>query len=422
MKELRIGMLGLGNVGTGVCNIFNMNKSIINSNAGSPLTLSKILVNNKNKKRADAIDEKILTEKASDILEDSNIDMVVELMGGLSPAYEYIKQALMNKKHVVTANKAIMATYGAELLSLAKENNVLLKYEASVGGGIPVLTSLSGALLGNEIEEIAGIINGTTNYILTQMIESGASYASVLKDAQDLGFAEADPTSDVEGEDVAYKLGVLSKIAYGIDLDPTKIPRQGITKIGPTDIEFSKEHGYKIKLLGVVKKKKDTLEFFVQPSFVPKDHLLASVNNEFNAVLVKGNAVGDLMYYGKGAGPLPTGSAVVGDLILIGQHINTHANNLDIQGTNASLKLMGELENKYYLRFSQPAHPETREKLVHLLEKWHITLENSEITPEGELIFLTECVKKVNLDQCIQAIKTENLDCNLENLMLIYGN
>jgi len=315
MKNLKIGLLGLGTVGSGVYRILTANADKISVNAGKKIEISRILVGDLNKKRSLDIPAELLTDNVRDILDDPGIDIVVELLGGIHPAFEYMLEALNKKKHVVTANKAVIANYGSELAEAAAANMVALKYEASVAGGIPIINALSSALSGNEFFEIAGIVNGTTNYILTQMTEFGLNYEDVLKEAQDKGFAEADPTSDVEGEDVAYKLAILINTAFGLRIPPMNIPREGITKISKDDIEYASQFGYKIKLLAMAKRNGNELECGVQPALIPVAHPLASVSNEFNALFVKGDAVDDLMFYGKGAGSLPTGSAVVGDII-----------------------------------------------------------------------------------------------------------
>lgn len=291
------------------------------------------------------------TQNPDDIFLDPSIDIVIELLGGIEPASTFMLKALQNKKHVVTANKAAVAANYDAFMDAAKENKVMFRYEASVGGGIPILNTLASDLLANEFEEILGIVNGTTNYILTQMTEFGLNYADVLKVAQEKGFAEADPTADVEGIDVANKLSILISLVFGIRVTPQEIPTAGISKISKEDIKLADQFGYKIKLLATAKKVGSQLEAHVQPAFVPKDHPLASVSNEFNAIFVTGNAVDDLMFYGKGAGPLPTGSAVMGDVIEISRAIAKGAAFDHYAETKAKkmLRYVGEGQNKYYV-------------------------------------------------------------------------
>lgn len=352
MKRVNIGLLGLGNVGTGVYNILNVNGNKIEGAAGKEIKITKILVGDIKKKRSISVASDILTSDVDTILNNPEIDIVVEVLGGIHPAYDYMKKALLNKKHVVTANKAVIATYGKELLAIAQDNNVSLRYEASVGGGIPIINTLSNPLSVNSFEEIMGIVNGTTNYILTQMTDFGLDYNEVLKVAQEKGFAEADPTSDVEGEDAAYKLAILLSTAFGVDVEADSIPREGITKISKDDIEYASQFGYKIKLLATAKKIENDLEFHVHPTLISNTHPLASVSNEFNALFLKGNAVGELMLYGKGAGSMPTGSAVVGDILEIAKIIGTNFNTaISIPQNNQTYNLIGEGRSKYYIHF-----------------------------------------------------------------------
>jgi len=352
LKKINIGLLGLGNIGTGVFEIFQTNGPKINLSAEKELHIKKILVNNLNKERKVSVSSEMLTTSIEDLLRDPEIDIIVELLGGIHPAYDYMKEALISKKHVVTANKAVIATHGRELIQIAIDNNVALRYEASVGGGIPIINTLSKPLSVNRFQELMGIVNGTTNYILTQMTDFGLEYDEVLKTAQDKGFAEADPSSDVEGEDAAYKLSILISTAFGLEVSPDIIPREGITKISKDDIEYASQFGYKIKLLATAKKTENHLEFHVHPTLIPGTHPLASVSNEFNALFLKGNAVDDLMLYGKGAGPLPTGSAVIGDIVEIAKIIGTNFDpTISFPENIDRLQLSGEGTSKYYIHF-----------------------------------------------------------------------
>ncbi|MDR1245856.1 MAG: homoserine dehydrogenase [Clostridiales Family XIII bacterium] len=321
MKQIRIGLLGMGNIGTGTYKTLEMNKALITANTGAELTIVKILEKDLARKRDVRVLPEQFTQEPSDILESPDIDVVIELLGGIEPATGFMLTAMNNGKHVVTANKAAVAANFDKLTNAARSNSVMFRFEASVGGGIPILTALTAPLLANEYEEIRGILNGTTNYILTQMEENGLSYDSALKAAQDRGFAEADPTADVEGHDVANKLSILISLAFGRRVPPENIPTEGITKLTMRDIETAAVDGGKIKLIASVKKRGNDIEYSIKPTFVPNDHPLAGVRNEFNAIFVKGNAVGELMFYGKGAGPLPTGSAVMGDVIEIARAV-----------------------------------------------------------------------------------------------------
>ncbi len=317
MKTVKVGLLGLGNVGSGTYKILDENRAIIEKRIGKNIEVVKILQRNPNKKRLVNINDYMTTQNPDDILLDSEIDIVVEAIGGIEPATTFMLTAMKNGKHVVTANKAAVAANYPKLVKTAQENHVAFRFEASVGGAIPALTAITEALAGNKFTEVMGIVNGTTNYILTKMTDLGLDYDDVLKDAQAKGFAEADPTADVEGIDVANKLSILMALAFDKYVAPKDIPTEGISKITMKDIEDAKSKECKIKLIAEAKFEDGNLSYSVKPTLLPVTHPLSSVSNEFNAVYITGNASGELMFYGKGAGPLPTGSAVVGDIISI---------------------------------------------------------------------------------------------------------
>ena len=321
MKKIKVGMLGFGNVGTGTYQTLEMNRALIEKHVGASVEISKILVNDVKKLRQIAILDGVLTDNAADILNNPEIDIVAEVMGGIEPASEYMLRALNNGKHVVTANKAAVAANYDKLFKAAADNGVSLRPEACVAGGIPILNAITTVLGANRFDEIMGILNGTTNYILTQMTDNGLDYADVLKDAQTKGFAEADPTADVEGIDAANKLSIMMALAFGHYVHPDDIPTEGISKVTKADIDKAAADDCKIKLIASAKSEDGKLTYSVTPIALPCEHPLASVSNEFNAVFVKGNAVGELMFYGKGAGPLPTGSAVMGDILMAAKEI-----------------------------------------------------------------------------------------------------
>lgn len=315
MRKVRIALLGLGTVGTGVWKILRDNRGIIEEKAGCRFEVVKVLVKNPDKKRAVDLPQGILTTDYDSIAADPSIDIVVEVIGGIEPARDYILRALKAGKQVVTANKAVLAQYGSEIFAAAEANRRTIKFEASVCGGIPIINVLQESLTSNEIEEITGILNGTTNYILTKMTEEGVEFETALKEAQALGYAEADPASDVEGYDAAYKLAILSNLAFGTKTEVQSILRQGITGVTQQDMLDARQKGCSIKLLATAKKVEGVLQLKVRPEAIPHSHPLAVVNGVNNAVLVKGNAVNELMFYGQGAGEMPTGSAVVSDII-----------------------------------------------------------------------------------------------------------
>ncbi|NFI04888.1 homoserine dehydrogenase [Clostridium botulinum] len=353
MKKVRIALLGLGNVGRGVCMILNSNKEEIMKRSGYEVEIAKILVRDTSKARGVEVSEELITTDFDEILKDDSIKIVLEIMGGIDPAKEYMIKCMNAGKHIVTANKMLIATHGDELFENADSNGVMFKYEASVAGGIPIINGIDESLTANKIKELYGIINGTTNYILTKMECDGFGFDEALKEAQEKGYAEADPTSDIDGYDAQYKLAILSSLAFGTKIDVDNVYREGITNINPIDMEYAKEFKMVIKLLAIVKEVKGKLELRVHPTMIPKKHPLANVYDSFNAVFVKGNAVGDLMFYGRGAGDLPTGSAVVSDVI------SMLRSNVDLENYNSVVKNnlwdreisdIKDVESKFYIR------------------------------------------------------------------------
>lgn len=321
MKVVKIGILGLGTVGGGTYEILKMNKDLIEKRTDRRFEVVKVLERNMERLKALGLDPSAATENPDDILKNDDIDIVVEALGGIEPSTTFMLTAMENGKSVVTPNKAAVAANYAKLHETAEANNVSFRFEASVGGGIPALTAIQEALAGNEFSEVMGIVNGTTNYILTKMTDLGLDYDDVLKDAQAKGFAEADPTADVEGIDVANKLSILMALAFNKYVPPTEIPTEGISRITMDDIEAARAKGCKIKLIAHAKKDGDNIIYSVKPMEIENTHPLAGVSNEFNAIYITGNAVDEVMFYGKGAGALPTGSAVVGDILAIGKTI-----------------------------------------------------------------------------------------------------
>ena len=317
MKNVKIGLLGLGNIGTGTYKVLEMNKSEIEAAADARVEIVKILEQDVERERDINVDPNQFTQNPDDIFNNPEIDIVIELIGGVEPATSFMLSAMKSKKHVVTANKAAIAENYDELMKCAKENGVMFRFEASVGGGIPIINAISSVLRANKFIEVMGIVNGTTNYMLTQMTDNGLAYDEVLKIAQEKGFAEPDPTADVEGIDAANKLTVLMALMFGKYVHPDNIPTEGISKITKEHIADAKAQGCKIKLIANAKNVNGNIEYSVKPTLLKNDHPLAGVNNEFNAVFVTGNAVDNLMFYGRGAGALPTGSAVMGDVISI---------------------------------------------------------------------------------------------------------
>ena len=350
-NEIKAALLGAGTVGGGVYKLIEKRKSEMPSKIQAELTITKVLVKNLNKKR-EGIPDEVLTDDWQEILDDQEISIVIELMGGIEPARTYILQALEAGKNVVTANKDLLAEHGQELMEAAERNHRDLCFEAAVGGGIPIIRPLKECLAGNEITEVMGIVNGTTNYILTKMTQEGWDFDDALKEAQRLGFAEADPTADVEGLDAGRKMAILASIAFHSRVTFKDVDVKGITKITAKDIQYAKEFGYTLKLLGVARNEEGKMEVGVSPMMIPSTHPLANVNDSFNAVFVHGDAVDDAMFQGRGAGEFPTASAVVGDLISVARDMQ-----YDCCGRigcscykNLSMKPAGEARHKYFLR------------------------------------------------------------------------
>lgn len=326
MKVVKIGLLGLGTVGTGVVRIIERNQEDLISQIGAPIEIAKILVQNKHKPRQIQVDAARLTENPSEVINDPNIDVIVEVMGGIENTKQYILEALEQGKHIVTANKDLMALHGAEILDKAAAHGCDVMYEASVGGGIPIIRTLIDGLSSDRITKIMGIVNGTTNYILTKMSQEGASYNDVLQEAQELGYAEADPTSDVEGLDAARKMTILSTLGFRSEVALSDVSVKGISKVSKEDILYGKRLGYEIKLLGIAEQHDDLISVSVEPTMIRTTHPLATVNGVFNAVYVYGEAVGETMFYGPGAGELPTATSIVSDLVAVVRNLKLGVN------------------------------------------------------------------------------------------------
>ena len=409
MDSIKIAILGFGNIGIGVWKILNKNDKKIKKTLGKSIEVKKILVRDIEKNRSVNAPKTKFTTSFDDIVSDPEIRIVIELIGGTDPAFQYIRSCLEHGKHVVTANKAVLATYGSELLDTAKANGVELGYEASVAGGIPIIATLNQGLAANEIEEITGIINGTTNYILTQMTAKGMSLNDALKEAQRLGYAEADPTSDVEGQDASYKLAILTSIAFGIQVSPDNIPTHGIMDVSEKEIKYAGQLGFVVKLLARVKRKDNDLELYVHPALVPADHPLAAVNNEFNALFIRGNAVGDLMLYGRGAGELPTGSAVLSDVMEIIFKMSTGlCSRCDINSNNSNVNIVGEGWGEYYIRLQVADEPGVLGKISTVFGSYDISLFSVVQHGRGEeqvsVVFVTHKVERKQLDRALEEI------------------
>lgn len=420
---MKIGLLGVGTVGGGVVNVLANNATLINQRANTTIEIVSAAVKSIAEPRICDIAPELLTQNAMDVVNHPEVEVVLELIGGIDFAKQLVETALNNGKHVITANKALIANHGNELLLLAKKNSVALLFEASVAGGIPILKSIQQGLSANKIQMIAGIINGTGNFILTEMSQKNRDFASVLKQAQELGYAEADPTYDVEGIDAAHKLAILSTLSFGHALAFDKVATQGISQISDEDINFAKELGYNIKHLGVAKQGKTGVEMRVHPALIPTENLLGQVNGVMNAVFVKGNAVGDTLYYGAGAGADATASAVLADLIDLCN--NTHTITDLSQCEKVNYIEESQMQSAYYLRLLVADEAGVLAEITHILSAHNISVETVVQHAKGDQASIAITTNNISAEvlalasakiqacefnqQAIQAIRIETL-------------
>jgi len=422
MEPVKIGLLGLGTVGGGVVTVVTRNAREIERRAGRGLRIAHAAAREYNPDAITGLDQiGRIGDDAFAVVDDPEIDIVVELIGGYSPARELVLRAIANGKHVVTANKALIARYGNEIFAAAREKGVVVAFEAAVAGGVPIIKALREGLAANHIEWIAGIINGTGNYILTEMRDKGRDFGDALAEAQALGYAEADPTFDVEGIDAAHKLTILGSLAFGIPLQFERTFTEGISKIEAQDVAYAGQLGYRIKHLGITRRSGRGIEMRVHPTLIPQRRLIANVDGVMNAVLVKGDAVGPTLYYGAGAGSLPTASAVVADLVDVARALTTDPNNrvphLAFQPDELSdfpVLSMEQVETAYYLRMQVLDQPGVMARIAGILGEEGISIEaiQQKEPLEGEthvpLIMLTHRVIEARMNQAIERI--ESLD------------
>lgn len=410
---MKIGILGLGTVGGGVVNVLTKNQSEIARRTGAKLQITHAAVRDTSQPRICSTSGIELTQDPFEIVDNDSINIVLELMGGTTLAKELVEVAIKNGKHVITANKALIATHGNALLALAKNNNVQLLFEAAVAGGIPILKSLEQGLSANQIEMVAGIINGTGNFILTEMRDKGRDFDSVLKEAQELGYAEADPTFDVEGIDAAHKLTILAAIAFGCKLDFNKVSTEGISQVSGKDVAFATELGYSIKHLGIAKKLNGKIQMRVHPTLIPKTRLLANVDGVMNAVLVKGNAVGSTLYYGAGAGEEATASAVIADLVDL---IKGTVSN-DVLGWHSFETIphqtQNEIESIFYLRLLASDEPGVLADITAIFANYNISVEavvQKQIDQQNNahIAIITNQVKTSDINAAVENIQSKD--------------
>jgi homoserine dehydrogenase len=411
-KPILVGLLGLGTVGSGVVKIIENHQERLMHQVGCPVRIKKVLVRDIYKKRDVQVDPALLTTNAADVIDDPEIDVIIEVMGGIEETRQFLLRALRQGKHVVTANKDLMALYGSELLNVAAEHHCDLFYEASVAGGIPILRSLVDGLASDRITKLMGIVNGTTNYILTKMCKYGASYEDVLAEAQALGYAEADPTADVEGLDAARKMAILARLGFSMNIDLEDVQVKGITSITEEDLNYGKRLGYTMKLIGIAHRDGNKVEVSVQPTLLPESHPLASVNDEYNAVYVYGEAVGETMFYGPGAGSLPTATAVVSDLVAVMKNMR-----LGVNGCNAvapqyekQLKSPAEIFSKYFLRIHVKDQVGAFAKITTLFSERDVSFEKILQLPLkdnnlAEIVIVTHRASQQDYEEILQQLR-----------------
>jgi homoserine dehydrogenase len=417
MKEIKVGLIGFGTVGSGVGRILQKNSKLIEKRMGAKLILKRIADIDLKTDRGLKLKPGVLTRKAEDVIKDPEINMVMELMGGIEPARTFILKAIRNKKHIVTANKALLALHGDEIFREAHRFGVDVNFEASIGGGIPLIRSIKEGLVANRIHSIFGILNGTSNYILSKMTDEGRNFKEVLKEAQEKGYAEADPTYDIEGIDAAHKLAILVRLAFGTPFQFKEIFIGGISEITPLDIQFGREFGYRIKLLAITKIDKGKIEARVHPTMIPETHLLSTVEGVFNAIYIKGDAVGPTLFYGQGAGQMPTGSAVVSDLVELGRNVLTRASGhrvppLSFQESaieKIPLKKMDDVMMPFYMRFSALDRPRVLSKISGILGKNDISIsaviqKGRQVNGAVPIVMMTHEAKEKNVHRALMEI------------------
>jgi homoserine dehydrogenase len=417
MREIKVGMIGFGTVGSGVVGILQKNSRLIEKRMGAKLVLKRIADIDLKTDRGVKLKPGVLTRRAEEVIKDPEIDIVMELIGGIEPAKTFILKAIRNRKHIVTANKALLALHGDEIFREAHRFGVDVNFEASVGGGIPLIRSIKEGLVANRIHSIFGILNGTSNYILSKMTDEGRDFKEVLKEAQEKGYAEADPTYDIEGIDAAHKLAILVRLAFGTSLRFYEIFIGGISEITPLDIQFGREFGYRIKLLAIAKMEKGKIEARVHPTMIPEGHLLSTVEGVFNAIYIKGDAVGPTLFYGQGAGQMPTGSAVVSDLVELGRNLLVQAKGHRVPSLSYQefaieknpLKKIEEVVMPYYMRFSALDRPGVLSKISGILGKNDISIvsviqKGRRIKGSVPIVMMTHEAKEKNVRQALKEI------------------
>lgn len=426
-KELRVGLLGLGVVGSGVASYLFRYVDSIERQCGTRVVIKKILVRDQSKTREEIIPDSLLTTNPEEILRSSELDIIVEVIGGDQPAATYLSDALISGKHVVTANKEVMAKFGSDLLALAKRNNVRLLFEASVGGAIPIIGNLSNDLIANKVSSIRGIINGTSNYILTRMSEDHAEFEIALKEAQQQGYAETDPTNDIEGTDAVYKLSIMSSLAFHTVVNPNDIYREGIKQLQIQDFRYADELGYAIKSLGIASLNGSSIQARVHPVLLPKGHMLAKVDGVYNAIEIAGDLCGQVLFHGRGAGKEPTTSAVLGDLFEIIRTTNSCAVQNEVSDINLGLAVQSidDLESKYYLRLNVSDQSGVLGQIAMILGEENISLaevlqkDTNLLAKTAEIVITTHPAFEVALQRSLNRISQLDVVHEVSSLLRI---
>ncbi|SHI71091.1 homoserine dehydrogenase [Malonomonas rubra DSM 5091] len=416
MDSIKVGLLGFGTIGTGVIRVLQKNADLLQQRLGKKLELAKVVDLDITTDRGVQLEAGLLSTDVEDIISNPDVDIAIELIGGYEPAKSFILKAIANGKHIVTANKALMALHGQEILVAAEENGVEVMFEAAVGGGIPVISAIKENLCANDFSNVLGILNGTCNYILTEMTENGSDFAPVLKDAQELGYAEADPTFDIEGVDTAHKIALLAALCFGTKVDFDKVYTEGITNVAAIDIQFATQMGYKIKLLAIGKNLGDQIEVRVHPTMIPDSYQLSEVDGVFNAVRLSGDFLGPALLYGSGAGMDATASAVMGDVMAIGRDMISGAKRrTPIMGycsdqiDELPIKPMSDIISRYYLRFTVVDAPGVLAQISGILGKYDISIQ-SMIQPERHaadavpIVIMTHEAKEDNINKALAEI------------------
>lgn len=424
-EKIVVGLIGCGTVGSGVFRILVENRELIARRLGCPLEISRVAVRDLADPRYVEVPPHMLTTDAREVVRDPGVDIVVEVIGGIEPARSFILEAIERGKHVVCANKELVSTHGREILEAAERRGVDFAFEASVGGAIPIIMPLKYSLAGNSIKEVLGIVNGTTNYILTRMSEDGLDFQQALRQAQERGYAEADPTNDVEGKDAAAKLAILASIAFNSRVTLGDVYTEGITGVTEADIRFASELGYAIKLLAIAKDEGDGISVRVHPTMIPFQHPLASVREENNAIFVSGDAAGELMFYGKGAGSLPAASAVVGDVVTIARNVLAGGRMVGCTCfRDRPIKPMEEIESRYFMIFDVPDRPGVLAKIAGVFGENMVSIKSVIQHGTGEearIVLVTHRVKEGRMRETVRGLEQLDVVERIVSLIRVEG-